>query len=160
MLLPGGIMSVYYTTEELSLAVSKSICWSDVCRELNITICSHNYKKAKSICEKNNISYTHFDIKKSYTRNKKVWSEEEVYRPNSLFPRAQLRARILKDKLLDYKCTSCGNDGKWNDKKLTLEVEHINGINDDHSKTNITWLCPNCHSQTKTYRNRFNRKGL
>ncbi len=152
-------MSVYYNLEQLKDAVLKSICWSDVCRELNITICSHNYKKAKKLCEEKNISYEHFDVKKSYTRNKKVWADEEVYKPNSLFPRAQLRARILKDNLLPYICTGCNNKGTWNGKKITLEVEHINGINDDHSKSNLTWLCPNCHSQTKTYRNRFNRLG-
>ena len=152
-------MSVYYTIENLRIAIKNSICWSDVCRELNITICSHNYKKAKQRCDDNSISYDHFDAKQAYLRNKKVWNDAEVYCVKSLFPRAQLRARLLKDNILTYKCTGCGNDGLWQGKKITLEVEHINGINDDHSKNNLTWLCPNCHSQTKTYRNRFNRRG-
>jgi hypothetical protein len=45
----------------------------------------------------------------------------------------------------------CGNDGKWNGEKLSLHLEHKNGVNDDNRLINLTFLCPNCHSQTKTY---------
>jgi hypothetical protein len=30
-------------------------------------------------------------------------------------------------------------------------LEHVNGINNDHSLENLCFLCPNCHSQTSTY---------
>jgi len=151
-------MAVYYTDQDLELAVKNSICWSDVCRELNITICTHNFKKAKERCHNKGISYDHFSLSKAYRKNKKNWTEDEVYCKDSTFPRAQLRRRILSDKWLNYRCRDCGNNGLWNDKGLTLEIEHINGNNCDHSKENLTWLCPNCHSQTTTYRNSKNRR--
>ena len=37
------------------------------------------------------------------------------------------------------------------DKKLSLQLDHINGINNDHRIENLRFLCPNCHSQTETY---------
>jgi hypothetical protein len=39
----------------------------------------------------------------------------------------------------------------WNEKKLTLQLDHINGIRNDHRLENLRWLCPNCHSQTETF---------
>ena len=45
----------------------------------------------------------------------------------------------------------CGNEGFWNGKKLVLQLEHKNGIHNDHRVENLCFLCPNCHSQTDTY---------
>jgi 5-methylcytosine-specific restriction endonuclease McrA len=65
--------------------------------------------------------------------------------------RASVRKEILKNGLLDYKCNSCGID-QWNGKNISLELDHINGKRDDHRLENLQFLCPNCHSQTKTFR--------
>jgi hypothetical protein len=67
--------------------------------------------------------------------------------------RAGARKRILRDQLLDYKCDSCGIN-EWNGKSISLELDHINGKRDDHRLENLQFLCPNCHSQTKTFRGR------
>lgn len=50
-----------------------------------------------------------------------------------------------------YSCSCCGIS-EWNGKPITLEVEHISGISSDNSKENVCLLCPNCHSQTPTYK--------
>jgi Zn finger protein HypA/HybF involved in hydrogenase expression len=52
----------------------------------------------------------------------------------------------------EHKCFECGNDGKWNNKPLSLELEHIDGNRNNNKRENLKWLCPNCHSQTQTYR--------
>lgn len=35
---------------------------------------------------------------------------------------------------------------------MPLEVEHIDGDSTNNKEYNLTLLCPNCHSLTKTYR--------
>lgn len=50
-----------------------------------------------------------------------------------------------------YQCSSCGIS-EWNGKPITLEVEHISGDSEDSSKENVCLICPNCHSQTATYK--------
>lgn len=65
-------------------------------------------------------------------------------------PRCVIRKRILEENLLEYKCAKCGIY-EWNGLPLSLELDHINGINSDNRIENLRFLCPNCHSQTKTY---------
>ena len=53
----------------------------------------------------------------------------------------------------DGKCSRCG----WSEMNpytgtIPLEVEHIDGDAENNSEDNLTLLCPNCHSLTKTYR--------
>lgn len=39
----------------------------------------------------------------------------------------------------------------WHDNPLTLEIDHIDGDCLNNERDNVRFLCPNCHSQTKTY---------
>ena len=50
-----------------------------------------------------------------------------------------------------YYCEHCGISD-WNGKEITLEVDHIDGNNQNASPDNVRLLCPNCHSQTPTYK--------
>lgn len=59
---------------------------------------------------------------------------------------------VLREYLnIEERCGECGLSGNWNDKKLELHLDHINGNNTDFRKENLRFLCPNCHSQTDTY---------
>ena len=50
-----------------------------------------------------------------------------------------------------YACESC-NLSEWLGKPLTLELEHIDGDNQNNIKENLKLLCPNCHSYTETWK--------
>jgi len=64
---------------------------------------------------------------------------------------SHLKNRLVKEGLLEYRCDCCSNDGNWQGKKLTLQLDHINGVSNDNRIENLRLLCPNCHAQTKTY---------
>jgi 5-methylcytosine-specific restriction endonuclease McrA len=50
-----------------------------------------------------------------------------------------------------YKCQVCGNEGSYNGKILSLQLDHIDGKASNNNPINLRLLCPNCHSQTDTY---------
>ena len=50
-----------------------------------------------------------------------------------------------------YKCSCCGISS-WNNLPISLEVDHKNGNPYDDSSTNLRLICPNCHSQTPTFK--------
>jgi len=57
-----------------------------------------------------------------------------------------------------YKCACCGLS-EWNNKPITLEVEHIDGNSEDDCRDNVCLICPNCHSQTDTYKGKNRGNG-
>lgn len=62
--------------------------------------------------------------------------------------------KTLKKYLVEkfgHKCQNkyCGWD--WA-KECIVEMEHIDGNSDNNDLRNLTLLCPNCHSQTETYK--------
>ena len=69
--------------------------------------------------------------------------------------RLQFRSNEWTRKLLiEYKglsCSSC-NIIEWNGKQILLEVNHIDGKAYNNIIENLEFLCPNCHSQTDTYK--------
>ena len=87
-------------------------------------------------------------------------SDEEVFVENSNVSRHVAKKRIIRDLLIEYKCSCCNLGSIWNDKPIVLQLDHINGVNDDHRLENLRFLCPNCHTQQDTYaaKNRFNEK--
>jgi Zn finger protein HypA/HybF involved in hydrogenase expression len=97
------------------------------------------------------ISVEHFKAATSNLKNSPVYSLEDICVVNSSYQnRTSLKNRLVSEGWLDYKCTKCGIS-KWNDSYISLHLDHINGINNDHSISNLRLLCPNCHSQTDTY---------
>ncbi len=83
---------------------------------------------------------------------------EQVLVENSSYARHHVKRRVLKEKLLEYKCQCCGLGDEWNGKPIVLQLDHINGVNNDHRIENLRFVCPNCHTQQDTYsaKNRFN----
>ena len=59
------------------------------------------------------------------------------------------RKRVLLEQ--NCKCSECQNDS-WMGKRLRLELDHIDGNHSNNERSNLRGLCPNCHSQTPTWR--------
>ena len=63
----------------------------------------------------------------------------------------KLKRRLLNAGIKKNECEKCGVSN-WLGEKLAIELEHIDGIRTNHRLNNLTMLCPNCHSQTLTFR--------
>lgn len=137
--------------------VKKSLNIKEVLFKLELTTTGNSwgYSEVKRRMEALGLSYRDFRNKNISNDNcsKKKISNEVLFSSHCKHARNIVRKRIIQDNLLDYKCAICGVS-EWNEKKISLELDHINGINYDNRLENLRFLCPNCHSQTSTYGSR------
>jgi Zn finger protein HypA/HybF involved in hydrogenase expression len=125
--------------------------------------CNKTSSKCKAIREKNSNS-----LKQAYKEGKKNCVFTDSHRQCTINEKkakvlADLNTsgtyrsncylnRIIKEfNLIEYKCSECKIE-HWNNKKITLELDHIDGDSANCKLLNLRYLCPNCHSQTTTYK--------
>lgn len=93
-------------------------------------------------------------------RFSKAYVNEDVFCENSTYGRNHLKTRIIQQGLISYVCSVCGNKGHYNGYPLSLQLHHVNGIASDNRLENLRFVCPNCHSQTKTFSGKKKKKAI
>lgn len=73
-----------------------------------------------------------------------------IFVENSNACQSTLRKRYKEGQYTPYICSICGQKPIWQDKELTLILDHINGKNTDDRLENLRWVCPNCNQQLET----------
>lgn len=149
--------------DEFTNLIKSSHNIREVLFKLNLTTVGNSWGYALVKRRMKELQITGYDFlgKESAKQLPKVESltTENLLIANSNSPRCVIRRRILEENLLEYKCAKCGIS-EWNNKPLSLELDHINGINNDNRLENLRFLCPNCHSQTKTHGSKNSSKTL
>jgi len=141
--------------DKLENAVKLSNCRSDVLRLLDLsTVGSGNHRTVSRWITKLNLDCSHFDYRKVISdkkRGKKLskLDDIDVLVENSPHSSGVVK-RVFRERSI-YECSECNISNVYNNKPITLQLDHINGIHNDNQLINLRWLCPNCHTQTDTY---------
>lgn len=143
--------------EQFVELLKKSSTISEVLFKLGYTVKGNSwgYSQVKRRMDDLNLDYSIFKGKSAVIKTNKLNNvkKEDILKENCKHQRIVLRRYIIKNNLIPYKCAICGCT-EWQGKTLSLELDHINGINNDNRLENLRFLCPNCHSQTSTYGSR------
>jgi predicted RNA-binding Zn-ribbon protein involved in translation (DUF1610 family) len=140
-----------YSEEEFRQAIANSLSIRESLGKLGLKPTAGNYitfhKKAKTL----EISTKHFKPMARTNTSHPVYALDEILIESSHYTSFdRLKIRLLEAKLLSYECSKC-HISEWNNEKISLHLDHINGIRTDNRLENLRFLCPNCHSQTETY---------
>ena len=147
-----------HTEEEIREACATSVSYRQALLKLGYNANgSGSYETIKKYIRENNIDVSHFLGRAATkgtvgkTKGRSKYTAEELLIENCLVARNTVRKFLLNNNIIEYRCAICGCNGNWQGHKLSLELDHINGINNDNRIENLRFLCPNCHAITETY---------
>jgi hypothetical protein len=135
---------------------------AEVLVKIGISLHGNNYKELKNrvIKESLSLELLNGNRKVKSSGGYKTSSTNDIFTESSAISRSTVKKRLIKENLIEYKCSMCCNKGKWNNQELVLQLDHINGINTDNRIENLRFLCPNCHTQTDTFTGRNSKKEI
>jgi len=144
---------------ELAAAVQASTSVAGVLAALGRMNSGTARALVKRSVEAHGLSTAHFTGQGHYrgTRSLNRKSASEILvrlAPDCLRTKTVLLRRALDDRGVPHVCDECGTGDTWQDRRLVLEIDHVNGDCLDNRQENLRYLCPSCHSQTSTFSKR------
>lgn len=149
--------------ENLQNMFDRHHSFTDILKELGFDAYTGNHRTLKSRITEDKIDLTKFNENKTNYLNtstfKNAKSFDDIFCENSTYNcRHEIKRKLIKLNILEYKCAICSNDGTHFGQPLSLQLDHLNGISTDNRICNLRLLCPNCHSQTNTFSGKRHKK--
>ena len=145
----------YYEKDNLEKIVRESYSYTSCLSKMELTNRPANYDTLKKYIKIHEINISHFYSDKlggfkNYANKVRI-PLCEILVENSTYNRTHLKEKLYKEGLKERKCEECGQDENWRNKKISLILDHINGINDDNRIENLRIVCPNCNATLDTH---------
>lgn len=140
-----------WTDDELTAAVAQSHSIAAVCRAVGIRAAGGNYRSIKQHIARLGLDTTHFDPWRDAHRTRAAIPLEDVLVVGSTYNRGHLKRRLLDEGLLPRACQLCDQGEEWHGRKMSLILDHVNGVHDDNRLENLRIVCPNCNATLDTH---------
>ena len=142
-----------FSESDARAAVAESLSWSAALRALGYESKGHNIRTLQRWAKTWGISTDHFDPNavRSLASAARARPLEEVMVENSTYPRGKLKRRLYAAALKQRVCELCGQGESWHGRRMTLVLDHINGVSNDHRLENLQIVCPNCAATLDTH---------
>jgi hypothetical protein len=142
-----------FTEAQLRTAVRLSHCWSDVLRCVDLGTRGNNRRTVQKYVALWGISTEHFDPhigRRRAGRNRMV-PLTDVLVEHSTYSRSALKKRLFDENVKARECEMCGQDETWRGRRMSLILDHVNGVPDDNRLENLRIVCPNCAATLETH---------
>ena len=135
----------------LASFVAESFSYAEVVRKFGKKPVGGTITNMKLMCRRFNIDTSHMTGQghmKGIRSNKRTHHLDRLIlgTPNDHRISHSRLKRSLEDIGRKYCCVECDNEGVWRGKKMTLEIDHIDGQYWNNTPKNLRYVCPNCHS--------------
>jgi hypothetical protein len=141
--------------EKIKDAVKNSFSKAQTLRRLGVVVAGGNYATLDKWISQLNLDTSHWTGKGHLRGRTHNWSKKKPLSDylidGTWLCTSSIKKRLIKELVLLEKCAECGLEKYWNNKPLTLQLDHVNGKRNDNRIENLRLLCPNCHSQTATF---------
>jgi hypothetical protein len=120
----------------------------------------YSFKSLREFISKNSIDISHFKSEEIRLAKMNNYIVNNVKKPtaellviNSTAQRKEIKKRLYDEGLKERKCEldNCGQGEIWRGKRISLILDHINGINNDNRLENLRIVCPNCNATLDTH---------
>jgi len=139
--------SSFYESEEFDKVVLESKNLVDICRNLKLKTTGGNRNTIKKWIKIKKLETSHFYIERKKNSNTKL---NDIFVENSITDRRKIKQVLFSNEIKKKECELCGQDENWRGKKMSLILDHINGVNDDNRLENLRIVCPNCNATLET----------
>lgn len=139
-----------YEEKYFTEIINKSINYTDVCRKLNVGTTKGNRDTIKKYISLYKLDINHFYIPHNYPKNKIELSDILVEYSNYIHT-TSLKSRLYSEGLKERQCELCGQGEEWRGKKMSLILDHENGVHNDNRIENLRIVCPNCNATLDTH---------
>jgi hypothetical protein len=141
--------------DRFAQAVADNISIGGVLSQLGCGVSGTNYRRVHNMVRDLQLDTSHwlgmgFLRGKTHSWSRSIPLAEVLVERSRYVNMLQLKKRLVGEGLVAYACALCGI-AEWQGRRLVLQLDHVNGVGDDHRLANLRLLCPNCHSQTNTY---------
>ena len=148
-----------YAIDKLIENADKCVNMLDLCHRMGIeSVGGEDYREVRNLAKELGVELV-FSFKQNKPSMKSVkLPNEMVFVKNGHTSTTNLKKKIIREGLKEYKCEKCGIT-EWQGEPISLQIHHINGDHHDNRLENLQFLCPNCHSQTDTYAGKNSSRG-
>lgn len=147
-----------YSDEEFAEAVAANESAIEVLLYLGMRVTGPNKKNVDKRATTLQLDTSHWRTERKKREVTKYKLDEILIKDSPYYNSGNIKLKLIRAGLIEYICHSCGLRD-WQDAEISLQLDHINGDRNDHRLENLRLLCPNCHSQTHTYKSGKRKKG-